>query len=181
MDEDQLLEHNESLAVYHHLNNNFSTNPKKVMKMVKKMFLDTSIRDTLRNGIIYDVMTARDPVKVLRHQLKKAIELPLLIKELAEQGKHGIILINDTVHPCELDTRSNWLTEGKRWDEEQERLIMHELANGWMREHDKGYFHGEVILFKQFGFTGIPREIEMRCIKDTSGLTRHPGTNFFTN
>ncbi|MNY19254.1 hypothetical protein D3C86_1526790 [compost metagenome] len=88
-------------------------------------------------------------------------------------GKNGT-----DIFPVKLDTRANWLEESKRWDPEQEMVIQHEVVHSWMRDHDKGYFYGKVVLFPTFGFSGEPRIIEMAC-GDTTGMVKYPGTNFY--
>lgn len=70
------------------------------------------------------------------------------------------------------------MTEGKQWDPEQEMIIQHEAADNWMKDHNKGYFLGKVVLFPMFGFSGEPRIIEMKC-GDTDGLVKYPGTNYY--
>lgn len=154
-------------------------NPKKVKKLASRLYGE-SITE-IQKRLCRDIYRADDPVKYMYSCIEKIRDCAILIEQFIEDGFHGMIFTGrdgTEVWPIKLDTRENWLTEGKQWDPDQELIIQHEAANSWMREHDKGYFFGKVVLFPKFGFSGEPRIIEMSC-GDTTGLVKYPGTNFY--
>jgi hypothetical protein len=153
------------------------TNPKKLKKFAQRLMQVTTSEVQLR--LLQDIMIDRDPVKYVRDCAAKIRDCAVVIRQFVEDGCHGMIMINNTVYPVQLKTQEKWLKEDKLWDPTDEMEIQHHAANDWMRQHDKGYFLGKVVLFPQFGFSGIPRIVEMQCTKEVDGLTRYPGTNFF--
>lgn len=170
---------NEEKKILDYFRENFTTNPKKLKQMARR--IAPQCAPFIQNGLITSIVLAKDPVKYLKKAFQQLDEMKDVIESLIASGAHGMIIIKDTIYPIEVKTVKNWLKEGDRWDPEQELLMQHDFCNKWMEEHNKGYFHGKVVLFKQFGFSGIPREIEMRCVKDTTGLQRYPGTNYYTS
>ncbi|MCY1299293.1 hypothetical protein D9M70_488160 [compost metagenome] len=117
----------------------------------------------------------------MRSCINKIRDCAILVENFIKDGNHGMLFTGNNgldVYPIKLDTRDNWLTEGTKWDPEQEMIIQHDAANNWMKEHDKGTFYGKVVLFPQFGFSGEPRIVEMAC-GDTEGMVKYPGTNYF--
>lgn len=154
-------------------------NAKKIKKLAARLYNESSLE--IQKRLCRDLYRAHDPVKYLRSCIDKIRDCAILVEQFVADGCHGMIFTGKDgteVWPVKLDTRENWLTEGKLWDPEQEMVIAHEAVNSYMRENDKGYFYGKVVLFPQFGFSGEPRIIEMAC-GDTEGLVKYPGTDFY--
>lgn len=154
-------------------------NAKKVKKLAARLYNELPLE--IQKRLCRDIFRADDPVKYMTSCYNKIHDCAILIKQFISEGKHGMIFTgkNGTdIYPVQLDTRTNWLEEGKRWDPEQEMIIQHQAAQSWMADHDKGYFFGKVVLFPTFGFSGEPRVIEMSC-GDTSGMVKYPGTDFY--
>lgn len=156
-------------------------NYKKVKKFAARMYNECTLE--IQKRLCRDIYRADDPVKYMRSCIAKIRDCAILVEQFIEDGCHGMIFTgaNGTdVWPVQLTTRIavSWLEDGKRWDEEQEMIIAHDCANNWMKEHDKGYFYGKVVLFPKFGFSGEPRIIEMAC-GDTEGMVKYPGTNYY--
>lgn len=165
-------------VVLNYFRDNFTTNPKKLKALARR--IAPTCAPFIQNGLITSIILAEDPVKYLRKAIQQFEEMAGVIKQLLASGAHGMIIVKDDIYPIEVKTLTKWLDEGDPWDPEQEMLLQHDFCNAWMKEHNKGYFHGKVVLFKAFGFSGIPREIELRCVKDTKNLKRYPGTNYYT-
>lgn len=154
-------------------------NAKKYKKLAARMALEAP--KEIQRIICRDIYRAHDPIKYAKSCYDKITDCAILTKQFLEDGCHGMIFTGTNgcdIWPVKLDTRTNWLEEGKAWDPEQEMIIQHEAVDSWMREHDKGYFYGKVVLFPNFGFSGEPRIIEMSC-GDTEGMVKYPGTNFY--
>lgn len=154
-------------------------NDKKVKKLAAKLY--NEVECDVQKRLCRDLFRADQPLKYLRSCISKIRDCSILIEQFVEDGCHGMIFTGKDgcdVYPVRLDTRENWLTEGKQWDPEQEMIIQHEAADNWMKDHNKGYFLGKVVLFPMFGFSGEPRIIEMKC-GDTDGLVKYPGTNYY--
>lgn len=173
---DTLEQESAVLAMFQAIKN---PNAKKVKKLASRLSLELPL--DIQKRLCRDIYRAYDPVKYMNSCIDKIHDCAILVKQFIEEGNHGMIFTgkNGTdIFPVKLDTRANWLEEGKRWDPEQEMIIAHETASNWMRDHDKGYFFGKVVLFPTFGFSGEPRIIEMTC-GDTEGMVKYPGTNFY--
>jgi predicted transcriptional regulator len=157
-------------------------NAKKVKKLAAK--LHDEVTFDIQKRLCRDIYRAHDPLVYMRSCIEKIRDCSILIEQFIEDGAHGMIFTGkngSTVYPVKLNTPGHWLKEDERWDPEQEMLIQHDAANAWMKEHDRGYFFGKVVLFPKFGFSGEPRVIEMECSSDTEGMKRYPGTNYFVN
>lgn len=155
-------------------------NPKKVRKLAARLYGECTLE--IQKRLCRDIYRADNPVKYMRSCIDKIRDCAILVEQFIEDGCHGMIFTGKDgteVWPIKLDTRENWLTEGKDWHPEQEQLIQHDAVDAWMREHDKGYFYGKVVLFPKFGFSGEPRIIEMKCGADTEGMVRYPGTKYY--
>lgn len=154
-------------------------NAKKVKKFAARMYNECQLE--IQKRLCRDIYRADDPVKYMRSCISKIRDCAILTEQFIEDGCHGMIFTGPNgidVYPVKLNTRESWLTEGKRWDEEQEMILHHDACNAWMKEHDKGYFYGKVVLFPKFGFSGEPRIVEMAC-GDTEGMVKYPGTNYY--
>lgn len=176
IDYDHLEQESAVLEMFISLKN---PNAKKVKKLAARLYNELPLE--IQKRLCRDIYRADDPVKYMTSCYNKIHDCAILIKQFIEDGSHGMIFTgkNGTdIYPVTLDTRTNWLTEGKRWDPEQEMIIQHQAAQSWMAEHDKGYFFGKVVLFPTFGFSGEPRVIEMAC-GDTEGMVKYPGTDFY--
>lgn len=173
---DYLEQESAILEVFEQLKN---PNDKKVKKLAAR--LHSEVTNDIQKRLCRDVYRADEPLKYLRSCISKIRDCAILIEQFIEDGAHGMIFTGKDgcdVYPIKLETRQNWLTEGKEWDPEQEMIIQHDSVNSWMRENDKGYFLGKVVLFPKFGFSGEPRIIEMAC-GDIKGMVKYPGTNYY--
>lgn len=153
------------------------TNPKKLKKFAQRLLGVTTNR--VQRYLLTDILVAKDPVKYTNECISKIRDCAAIIQQFVDDGCHGMIMIKNNVYPVVLDTQKTWLAENKAWHPDDESLIQHQAAEMWMKEHDKGYFLGKVILFPNFGFSGVPNIIEMQCSTDVKGMKRLPGTNYF--
>lgn len=178
MDPDQIVEDPlmAEAAILQFFKNNFTTNPKKLVKLAIRVMPDCA--DYVVKGLITSILNAKDPVAYLQKCFRDIEALVEISKDLVADGYHGMIFMKDVIYPLKLDTRENWLKD--RWAEEDELEILHRLAGEWMRTNNKTSFHGKVVLWPAFGFSGIPTNIRMRTTDDTTGLERMIGTNFYT-
>lgn len=102
---ERALEHREAMDVFKYLHENFTDNPKKMQKILLRMFNDTSIREWIRYGIIKDAYNAKNPSKWLRVKLDSAFAYQTVIKDLIANGDHGMLVNeNGTIYPCSLKT-----------------------------------------------------------------------------
>lgn len=153
--------------------------PRKVKALALKLFNDAKF--DIQRDLCWEIYNAKDPVAHMKRRFAEIRDFVILHKQFLEDGYHGMIrtgkLLND-IYPIKLDTRENWLTEGKQWDPEQEMHIQLQCAENWLAEHKKASFKGEVILFPQFGFSGAPRAVDMRA-GNVDGLVKYPGTDYY--
>lgn len=156
-----------------------SDNPKKMKKAIAKVM--PLATEEQRQGLLRRLYTAKNPVEELDAALRDLEDTKKALTRFAQDGCHGFIQIGREFYPVKLDTRENWLKEKDKWCMEDERLIATRLGDNWMAQHDKGYFNGRIILFQEYGFSGEPHYVELRCVRDTSNLQRVPGTNLFVD
>lgn len=167
MDEDQpvenktpLMEENEVLRYFQ---DHFTTNPKKLKKLALRMH--PKVSPFIRRGIIYNILQAPDPVAYLRKCFVDMDAYTVIIKDLIEDGNHGMIIMGDVIHGIELETTitTDWLKNGaSRWEPDQEIEIQHAVVKAFVTKNQIAHFHGKVVLFPAFGFSGMPREIEAK-------------------
>lgn len=155
-----LMEENEVLRYFQ---DHFTTNPKKLKKLACR--LHPKVSPFIRRGIIYNILQATDPVAYLRKCFVDMEAYTVIIKDLIEDGNHGMIIIGDEIHGIEIETtiRTDWLKTGAtRWEAEQEIEIQHAVVKAFVTKNQIAHFHGKVVLFPAFGFSGMPREIEAK-------------------
>lgn len=137
---------------------NFSTNPKKMLKLARKLrdqhppFIQRSFFDTLEQ--------TRDPIKWLRRCFVEMRHYPVIMEQLMNEGNHGMIMERDKIYGFALDTNKNWTRKSDRWSEEQERQIIDEALLLWMCVERRRAFIGRIVLFRDFGFSGISYEVD---------------------
>lgn len=152
-------------------------NRKKLLAAVRNA-MKTASREA-REGFLNRVATSPNPEQTLREIDAIRQDVVMITGSFIEAGRHGFICVNRTFYPVQIKCPANWLKADSRWDPEDEALIGADLANEWMRQNDVAHFKGEVLLFKEFGFSGVNRVYELKCTKDIKGLTKVPGTNYY--
>ena len=155
-----LMEENEVLRYFQ---THFTTNPKKLKKLALR--LHPKVSAFIRRGIIYNILQASDPVAYLRKCFVDMDEYTVIIKDLIEDGHHGMIIMNDVIYPITVETtiKTDWVKNGAtRWEPDQEIEIQHDVVKKFVMANKIAHFHGKVVLFPAFGFSGMPREIEAK-------------------
>jgi len=138
---------------------NMTDNPKKLLQMARKIrhlhpeFIQLSLFDTLEN--------TRDPVKWMKRCFREMEAYPIIMKEFMDAGHHGMIMDGPTLYPVTLDTNKNWLrNKNELWAQDQEAKIVDEVLATWMVKNRRTEFKGRIVLFRDFGFSGISFYIE---------------------
>lgn len=156
-------------------------NHKKVKKLAWRLLHESKLE--VQRKLCRDVLQADNALDYVRECVAKIRDCALLVQYFIEDGHHGMIFTGEDgkeVWPVTLSSINlKWFTEGKPWCPEEEMRIQHDAANALMKEKDIGYFHGKVVLFPKFGFSGEPRIVEMQCGAGTEGQVRYPGTNYW--
>ena len=138
---------------------NYTTNPKKLLKFAKKIWPTQS--KFLQEGILRNLFEAKDPVDYLNKCLQQAEEYPVIIKQLVADGKHGFMVRKGVIYPIEIKARDNWLKANDRWTVEDEDEIMDKWVKAWMKENNVRDFQARVMLFAEFGFSGIMKLVTL--------------------
>ncbi len=152
-------------------------NPKKVRKYALRLLSERT--DEIETTLLKDILRADNPSKYVKDCLNRVGDCAILIEQFIEDGYHGMILKGNDVWPVKLKAPDHWLDGKERWAPDQEALLQTNAAEGWMKEHNRGYFHAKVVLFAHYGFSGVPNVLELKCTQDVEGLKRIPGTNYF--
>lgn len=156
-------------------------NHKKVRNLAKRLLMESKL--DIQKRLCRDILRSDKALTYVRDCIAKIRDCALLVEYFIEDGYHGMVFTGKDgkeVWPIKLSSINlKWFTEGKPWCPEEEMRIQHDAANALMKEKDIGYFHGKVVLFPKFGFSGEPRIIEMQCGGKTEGQVRYPGTNYW--
>jgi hypothetical protein len=97
----------------------------------------------------------------VKESIKYSYEFPRVMKELMDNGNHGMIFHGDEVHGVKLKTLEKWLKpQDSKWTVEQEEEIAHELMREWLVRHRLKAWVGRIVLFANFGFSGLTLETE---------------------
>lgn len=143
---------------------NWTTNPKKLVKMARR--IQPGIPDFIQRSIIYNVVTARYPVKFLEEAFKEMHDFPILMKQLMDDGNHGMIMDDNLIYGIEIKANQRWLKENDKWNPEDEIDIIDDVVERWMEKEKRKAFTGRILLFREFGFSGIPRKVNQEFTKE---------------
>lgn len=137
------------------------TNPKKIKKIATKLY--GQVTSEIQKKLCMDLIQAKDPVAKLTRCVGLITDAAFIIEQFVEEGNHGMILIKDEVYPVKIKTVDRWLTSKDRWTEEDEIDIQYKAAEDWLKTNNKTQFLGKVVLYPHFGFSGVPRLIELKA------------------
>jgi hypothetical protein len=143
---------------------NWTTNPKKLVKLAKK--ITPGIPAFIQRSIIHNVCTAKYPVKFLEEAFREMGDLPILMKQLRDEGNHGMIMDDNKIYGIEIKANPKWLRENDKWNPDDEDEIINSVVEGWMEEQKIKAFIGKVLLFHECGFSGIPRKVHQEFTKE---------------
>lgn len=135
------------------------TNPKKIVKLATKLALQT--QNKLQKKLCLDIAYAADPVKYLNKCFAMLEDCSTIIAQFIADGCHGMLIDGKTTYPVRVEALSSWLRKEDKWTEADEIDIQYQAAENWLIEYEKSYFLGKVVLFSEFGFSGVPRLIEV--------------------
>jgi len=150
--------------VLRYFQDNWTTNPKKLVKMAKK--IAPGIPDFIQRSIIHNVCTARYPVKFLEEAFREMNDLPIIFEQLIAEGNHGMIMDGSKLYGIEIKANPKWLRENDKWNPDDEDEIMNTVVENWMEEQKIKAFIGKILLFREFGFSGIPRKVNQEFTKE---------------
>lgn len=150
--------------VLRYFQDNWTANPKKLVKMAKK--IAPGIPDFIQRSIIHNVCVARYPAKWLQEAFREMNDLPILMQQLRDEGNHGMIMDDNKIYGIEIKANPKWLRENDKWNPDDEDEIINSVVEGWMEEQKIKAFIGKVLLFHEFGFSGIPRKVNQEFTKE---------------
>lgn len=144
---------------------NWVDNPKKLVKMVRRIY--DQVPRFIQKSLLDNVLTGHvNPVVHFIACFREKTNWLIIIKQLLEEGNHGILFFDDQVYGISLKTNKNWLRAKDRWTMEDEMDIMEEAFESWAEEHGVTHFLGKVMLFPEFGFSGMPYKFDRALKKD---------------
>lgn len=140
------------------------TNPKKIRRLAQRLYF--KCKTDLQRKVCTDILEARDPLFMIRDYLSKIDDFVILSKDFIDQGYHGMIFTGDNgdvVYPVTLDTLPHWLDDPNNpWNEDDEKEIIYNVAKSYADTVTNPRVLVKVVLFPDFGFSGIPRIHEIR-------------------
>lgn len=150
--------------VLRYFKDNWTTNPKKLVKMAKR--IAPGIPDFIQRSIIHNVCVARYPAKWLEEAFREMHDLPIIFGQLMDDGNHGVIMDGSKLYGIEIKANPKWLRENDKWSADDEDEIMNTVVENWMEEQKIKAFIGKILLFREFGFSGIPRKVNQEFTKE---------------
>jgi hypothetical protein len=140
-------------------------NPKKVGKLALRLLRELPDLTNIQKKMLNDVWMAKNPKETILRFTTVIHDCAIVMQDLVESGHHGMIMLpDDVIYPIKLDTRPNWLRPEDPWDEQDEINIQHEIAREYMVENQIKSFYSKIVLFPHFGFSGVPRIINIKYV-----------------
>lgn len=144
-----------------------SKNPKKVVKLAKRLLWE--VEHETQRIFCTDIIEALDPVKYVEFCTQRVQDFALIMEDTIAAGNHGVMFVGkdgDIIYPIKLDTLPNWLKETDKWTEEDEYQIMMDATTAYMHAHNRYSLKTKVVLFPQFGFSGVARMLSVELSRD---------------
>lgn len=135
-----------------------TTNPKKLVKMARR--IEHTVPAFIKRSIIDTVIESVYPAKFLAEAYKQMHDFPIIMQQLIDEGNHGMILDGAKIHGFEVKANPRWLRENDKWCLDDETEVMNNVVEEWMTAQKRRVFTGTIVLFQQFGFTGMPRKVD---------------------
>lgn len=143
--------------VMNYLEKHFTTHPKRMMKTIQA--LRGKVPTWVEKSICDVAYSVTDLIGWMQLCFKESRQYPVMMKKLRDEGNHGMVFWKNELWGFSLNTNQNWLN-GKakeKWSPEQEEEILTEALASWMVANRVRKFNDRIMLFAEYGFSGIPR------------------------
>lgn len=138
-------------------------NPKKLIKMLLSIY--SQVPDFIQKSFCNVLLSDNTPnkLKALDQYIYEMDSVPKLIEQLKREGNHGMVIYKTAFYGISLKASANWLRKNDltEWTTEQEDEIVSEALDAWMIENCVRHFKDKVVLFSQFGFSGVSRYLDV--------------------
>lgn len=131
----------------------FTNNPKKLLQMCTRNY--NNVPRFMQRSLLDNIMNAKDPVKHTLKYFSEKVRWGQIIEQMIAEGNHGVIYNDKEVWGFKVEANQKWLKEQDKWHMDDEKEILKKSYYKWAREHGKAHFEGKVMLFHQFGFSGM--------------------------
>lgn len=138
------------------------SNPKKLLKLVTKLH-DESPHE-LQRKLCIQILQADNPKQYVDYCIRRIEDFATVMEHEIANGNHGIIFVGkdgDIVYPIKLDVIASWLDATKPWTADDEYDIMETAVKSYMANNNRKSILAKVVLFPQFGFSGVPRMFDI--------------------
>lgn len=137
---------------------NFTPKIKNLKKMAFALHHNPDVPIHAKRGIVNSVLVAKDPAKFLKEAFKEINDIPVIMQGLRDDGNHGMIMLDSDIYGFEIQVRPGctWLREDDTWNPDDEREIIDASVEAFMEKHLLKRLDGKILLFKEFGFSGMP-------------------------
>lgn len=140
------------------------SNPKKLVREAFR--ISNSDKYTPIQKLLASKLVEHSKPKLLLKSYENRIrDFAILMENFIEDGAHGLIMTGEegnSVYPLKLDVRENWISDpDDRWNLEDETEIIEKALDAYLLEHpENSRFSIKAVLFPQFGFSGVPRQLQ---------------------
>lgn len=139
---------------------NYHLDYKKLRKVIQK--LAKRVDPHIANGFLKFLMGTKTPHRYIDQALEERGQLPEIMGSLIDEGFMGMVRFKDEIIPVELNIDSN---EDFLWAVENEDLVAVSVAHQLMNDINRNRIQCTVFLFREFGFSGKPKEFDIARTK----------------
>lgn len=139
------------------------SNPKKLAKEAFRISVSdkyTPIQRLLARKLVEHTK----PKLLLKVYETRIRDFAILMENFIEDGVHGLVMTGkegNSVYPLKLDVKESWISDpNDRWSLEDETEIIEKALDAYLLEYpENARFSIKAVLFPQFGFSGVPRQL----------------------
>lgn len=131
----------------------YTDNPKKILAWVRRIY--HTVPRFMQKSFLDNVMADKNPANYLLKMFAEKVRWGEINERMIAEGNHGVIYNEKEVWGFRVETRPNWLTERDKWNKDEEIEIIKRSYYKWARERGLTHFDGKVMLYHQFGFSGM--------------------------
>ncbi len=139
-------------------------NAKKLLERVQRIY--HQVPPFIQNSFCKTILSpnVKDKMGTLAQFIYETDSVPQLIEQLKREGNHGMVIYKQKFYGISLIANPRWLSKKDihEWTEEQEDEICNDAIDAWMIENRVRHFTEKVVLFSQYGFSGVSRLMDVR-------------------
>jgi len=147
------------------LEDNLPTGQKKMGAILKSIY--PKCPSFMQRGFFKKSMSCSNPLGYVKKAISRGKDIAFAMEKIIERGEHGMIFNGEVLHGVTIKANKKWLADKDgKWALDQEEDISKELIKQWMITHRFKEWGGRIVLFSNFGFSGVPVNAEWKIPDD---------------